>query len=85
VDLSFLIANLLAVGAKAVWFKKDTRARDIVLPILVFGINFLSQLAQALQGDGVTGAVLGDTVNMTALSLATHQGALWGKSLAGGK
>lgn len=86
-DLSFILANLVAVAVKALWFSRDTRARDIVLPILVFVANLTAQLVSALSApqEAVTGAVVTQALTQTALSLATYQGLGWAKAIVGGK
>ena len=82
-DLSFLFANLAAFLARTLWFKKDTRARDIVLPILVAAGNFLAQLVLAIQGDEVGAKLVSDTLNATALSLGLDRGVRWAGKIGG--
>jgi hypothetical protein len=87
-DLSFLLANLISTAVKSLWFSKDTRARDIVLPLLTLLVNFLTQLAIALgvSGESLAPAQLASsTLVATGLSLGTHRGFRWLGALKGGK
>lgn len=84
-ELSFLIVSLLAQAIKSLWFKKDTRKRDVVLPTLVLIGNGLIQLADALsaQGGVAMGALASQTAIATGLSLGTRQGIKWLGALGG--
>jgi hypothetical protein len=82
-DLSFLFANLVAFLAKTIWFQKDSRARDIVLPILVVVGNFIAQLVLAIQGDQVGAKLVSDTLSATAASLGLDRGVRWASKVGG--